>query len=133
MKTKNLLFIVFLICSYTTIVFSQKINDSQIIGKITNAHDKTIQIGENTIPVSETGEFTFTAKLKYPTLYNLSYGKLNWVVYLDPNNKTEFKLNSGDLSSLEYKGDVTSPNNFLKKTSLMNQSVNDSFYKHETW
>jgi acetyl esterase/lipase len=131
MKIKNLLFIIILICSYTTIIFSQQIKDAQIFGKITNAHDKTIQIGDKTIPVSETGEFTFTAKIKYPILYDLSYGKLNWVVYFEPNSKTILKFNSGDLLSLEYEGDLTSPNSFLKKTSILNQSVNDSFYKQE--
>jgi hypothetical protein len=82
MKTKSLFFIIFLIYSHTAVVFSQKMNDAQIFGKITNARDKTIQIGKNAIPVSETGEFVFAAKIKYPILYDLSYGKLNWVVYL---------------------------------------------------
>lgn len=131
MKTKPLFLIIFLVCSYTAVVFSQKINDAQISGKITNVHDKTIQIGENTITVSETGEFVFAPRIKYPMLYDLSYGKLNWVVYLEPGSKTELKLDSGDLSSLEYEGDLTSPNNFLKKTSLLNQPINGSFYKQE--
>lgn len=120
-----------MIYGYIAVVFSQKNNDAQIVGKITIAHEKTIRIGENTVPVSETGEFIFTAKIKFPMLYDLSYGKLNWVVYLEPNSKTELTLNSDDLSSLEYKGDLGSPNDFLKKTSLLNQSVNESFFKQE--
>jgi len=131
MITKYLLFIILLILNYTTVVFSQNISNAQIFGKITSANDKVIHIGEKWIPVSETGEFTFTAKIKYPMLYDISYGKLNWVAYLEPDSETELKLNSGDLSSLEYKGDLISSNNFLKKTSLLNQPVNDSFYKLE--
>ena len=131
MNIKNYLFIIFFICSSAAAVFPQQTDDSQILGKITNANDKIIRIGENYIPVSETGEFIFTGKVKYPMLYDISYGKLNWVAYLEPNTKTELKLNSGDLSSLEYEGDLTSPNNFLKKTSLLNQPVNSSFYKLE--
>ncbi|MGD1046414.1 MAG: alpha/beta hydrolase [Bacteroidota bacterium] len=122
----NSLFLILFFC--VSLSYSQGINNAQIRGTIISATVKTIRIGENTIPISETGEFTFTAKIKYPMLYDISYGKLNWVVYLEPNSKTELKLNSGDLSSLEYKGDLTSPNNFLKKTSLLNQPVNDSFY-----
>jgi len=131
MITKNLLFIILLIFNYTTVVFSQNISDAQILGKITSANDKVIHIGEKWIPVSETGEFIFTAKIKYPMLYDISYGKLNWVAYLEPGSETELKLNSGDLSSLEYEGDLTSPNSFLKKISILNQPVNSSFYKLE--
>ena len=125
MKTKNLIFIIIFICGYTTAVFSQKISDTQLVGKIADVRDKSIKIGGDSIPISETGEFTFSSKIKSPILYDLSYGQLNWVVYLEPNCKTELKLDSGDLSSLEYKGKLAVPNYYLKKACLLDQSVND--------
>jgi acetyl esterase len=122
--------IIFLLIVISHLAYSQGINNVQIKGTINSATDKTIQIGGNTIPVSETGEFTFTAKIKSPVLYEVNYDRLNWTIYLEPNSQTELKFSAGDLSSLEYKGKLIVPNNYLKKTSLITKSIYDFFNKN---
>lgn len=105
--------------------FSRGISESQIKGTIINATEKSIQIGGITIPLSEKGEFVFTAKAESPMLYEVIYGEMNWLVYIEPNRTAEFTLHSGDLSSLEYDGQLIEQNNCLKEASLLEQSVNE--------
>jgi acetyl esterase/lipase len=118
--------LIFLLITISHLTYSQGIKDAQIRGTIINATDKTIKIGENTVPISESGEFNFTSNnINSPIFYEVTYANLYWVVFTEPGNTIELRFKSGDLSSLEYKGDLKSSNDYLKKTSILNNVTND--------
>ena len=108
-------------------IYAKEINEARINGRIINATENTIQIGENAVPISATGEFHFSADRAIPDFYDITYDKIKWTVFLEPGKTVEFKLASGDLSTLEYKGDLKSTNDCLKKETSLSNEINDFF------
>lgn len=123
--------IIFLLITISHLTYSQEIKDAQIRGKIINPINKTIKIGENVVPISESGEFTFNPnKINLPIFYEVTYANLYWMIFIEPGKTIRLRFTSGDLSSLEYEGDLKSSNDYLKKTSLLNNITNDFLNKN---
>ena len=123
--------IIFLLITISHLTYSQEIKDAQIRGEIINPIDKTIKIGENIVPISESGEFTFNSnKINLPIFYEVTYANLYWMIFIEPGKTIKLKFTSGDLSSLEYEGDLKLSNDYLKKTSLLNNITNDFLNKN---
>lgn len=128
-KIQNILLLAFIIAN-NNIVIAQENTKAQIKGKITNAVVNTIQIGDNSIPLSSAGEFFFSADKRIPNFFDIICGQMKWAVFLEPGKTVELTLTSGDWSSLEYKGDLKSSNDYLKKATSFNNEINDFFSKN---
>jgi len=126
---KNTLF--FSLIFVANLVGSQDIKESQIIGIIENAIAETIRIGVSSIPISADGSFKFVTNIKDPTFYDIEYAGLSWPMYLEPGKKIEVSIPKKDVSAIEYRGDLTSSNYYLKKISPLNQDINNFF--NENW
>jgi acetyl esterase len=127
-KYNILIFLLLIIISSSNC--SQDINEAWITGEIINLTYKTIQIGDNSVPVSENGEFSFNAKIKSPVFYEVSYNNIYWAIYAEPGRKIKLRLTSGDLSSLEYEGDLKFPNDYLQSAVLINNETNNFLSKN---
>jgi acetyl esterase len=103
---------------------------TRIKGTIINPTDRVIRIGENSVPVAEGGGFSFITRIKSPVFYEVSYADSYWTIYMEPGKKTELKLKANDLSSLEYEGDLESPNYYLRKAGIINNEMNTFLNKN---
>src|SRR4030042_4074492 len=128
MKANKLIFLLVLVIS--SVNCSRISTDAEIKGKIKNPDEKVIRIGDNSVPVSENAEFCFVAKLKSPVFYEVSYAGNYWMIYIEPGKKVALKLTAGDLSNLEYEGDLKSSNIYLQKASLINNETNNFFNRN---
>jgi len=112
------------------LVGSQDIKESQIIGSIKNATAETIKIDNNPISISANGGFKFIANIENPTFYDIEYDGLRWSMYLEPGKRIEVSIPKKDVSTIEYRGELTSSNYYLKKTRFLNQDINDFFNRN---
>ena len=113
------------------IAYSQTSDSSKIIGVVHNLNTKVINIGDDFIPLSDSGKFTFVAEIKNPRFFEVSYGNLYWLIYLEPGKTVQFELLSSDLNSMSYQGELLVQNDFLIKSALINTETNDFF--NENW
>jgi len=117
--------IYFLAIHLAHIADSQILNDAEIRGKILNASEKILKIGDTEIPVTDKGNFLFRKGIKFPGFLDINYAGLSWAVYVEPGKTIQLKINSPDLSGLIYKGELKSPNEYLIKIIPINQEVNE--------
>jgi acetyl esterase len=127
---KNLLIILFLI-STSSHTYSQKTNEAYIKGTIINFTEKTIQVGDTTLSISEKGEFSYKIKTDFPTFYKVSYKYSNWTIYVEPGKTTDLNITIGDNSSINFIGDLKSSNNYLQKIGSINNSTYE--YYDQNW
>ena len=119
---KSILIIFFLI-STSSLTYAQTTSEAQIRGTIINFTEKTIQIGDTTLSVSEKGEFSFKIKTDFPTFYIVKYKYSNWTIYVEPGKTTELKITIGDNSSVNFMGDLKSSNDYLQKIVSLKNST----------
>lgn len=117
----------FFVIVFIQLSYSQQSDNAIITGTILNPDNETIKIGDDVIDIPDSGEFIFTTQIKNPSFFEVSYGNLYWLIYLEPNKTVKFAIQSPDLSNLTYEGVLKVPNEFLKKTSLINTETNDFF------
>jgi len=128
MKNTISLLLIFLIT--ILISCSQEIKESQISGKIINATKSTIKIGNQTIPITEDGKFTFTKVLESPILLDVSYADLKWTIFLNPESSINILIPETSLESIEYTGQLISSNTYLLKTESLSEDLNVFFNKN---
>ncbi|MDA3884965.1 MAG: alpha/beta hydrolase, partial [Candidatus Delongbacteria bacterium] len=128
MKNTISLLLIFLIT--ILISCSQEIKESQISGKIINATNSTIKIGNQTIPITEEGKFTFTKVIERPSFLDVSYADLKWTIFLNPESSIDILIPETSLESIEYTGQLISSNKYLLKTGSLSEDLNVYFNKN---
>ncbi len=128
MKNTISLLLIFLIT--ILISCSQEIKESQISGKIINATKSTIKIGNQTIPITEEGKFTFTKVIERPSFLDVSYADLKWTIFLNPESSINILIPETSLESIEYTGQLISSNTYLLKTESLSEDLNVFFNKN---
>ena len=109
------------------LTFSQALVNSEIKGRIINASDMSLKIGDIDVPISGNGNFRFQTKMEFPKILDIKCGKMSWSIFLEPGKNVKLEVNASDLSSLKYNGDLISANYCLKKISLLDVGTNDYF------
>jgi len=130
---KKTIFILILFISNFSIA-SDKVT---ISGKITNCKlDKFMIQGEkfsNTILINKNGEFKSIIDIKYIGIYNIHYDNLNFKLYLSKDSNIIFDANENDfLNSLNFKGALSTENNYLIKKQLTTSKIigsEEEFFK----
>ncbi len=122
----------FLLIILITIIIScsQETKESQISGKIVNATESTIKIGNQTIPITEDGKFTFILVIERPTFLDVSYANLEWTIFLKPESSINILIPETSLESIEYTGQLISSNTYLLKTVSLSEDLNVFFNKN---
>jgi acetyl esterase len=124
------IFTYFLLIFLAQTSYSQQLDSAKIIGLILNPDNQIFKIGDNSVDISDSGKLVFSTQIENPSFFEVSYGDLYWVIYLEPGKTVKFELQTSDLSSLTYQGDLKVSNDFLKKASLLNTETNDFFNKN---
>jgi len=106
-------------------------NQARIIGRIISATASSIQINERTIPLSASGEFSFSADLPRGDFIDLRHHDLQWTLYLEPGKTVALSLTAGDLATLHYQGDLQPINEYLQKEAALNREIND--FLNQQW
>lgn len=122
----------FLLIILITIIIScsQETKESQISGIIVNATESTIKIGNQTIPITEDGKFTFILVIERPTFLDVSYANLEWTIFLKPESSINILIPETSLESIEYTGQLISSNTYLLKTGSLSEDLNVFFNKN---
>jgi len=122
----------FLLIILITIIIScsQETKESQISGKIVNATESTIKIGNQTIPITEDGKFTFILVIERPAFLDVSYANLEWTIFLKPESSINILIPETSLESIEYTGQLISSNTYLLKTGSLSEDLNVYFNKN---
>lgn len=122
----------FLLIILITIIIScsQETKESQISGIIVNATESTIKIGNQTIPITEDGKFTFILVIERPTFLDVSYANLEWTIFLKPESSINILIPETSLESIEYTGQLISSNTYLLKTESLSEDLNVFFNKN---
>lgn len=71
---------------------STQSNTSQIRGVISDLVEQTVEIGGETLEVSEKGEFNFERDIERPLFLDVSYGSLEWTIFLMPNSSLKVEI-----------------------------------------
>jgi len=129
MKTSILFF--YLISIVCFIACSPKKNDCQISGLIINPTEKNIKIGIQTIPITEDGMFYYNQEIERPMFLNVSYGDLEWILFLTPKSNFSIRIPDKNLNAIEYKGDLASSNTYLLGINTITEKVNK--YLNQNW
>ena len=99
--------------------------DYQISGMIINPSEKNINIGNQTIPISENGEFYYNQEIEGPTFLDVSYANLEWVVFLKPQSNFTILIPEKTLNAIEYKGDLVPSNTYLLGINSIGEKINE--------
>lgn len=99
--------------------------DYQISGMIINPSEKNINIGNQTIPISENGEFYYNQEIEGPTFLDFSYANLEWVVFLKPQSNFTILIPEKTLNAIEYKGDLVPSNTYLLGINSIGEKINE--------
>ena len=99
--------------------------DYQISGMIINPSEKNINIGNQTIPISENGEFYYNQEIEGPTFLDVSYANLEWVVFLKPQSNFTILIPEKTLNAIEYKGDLVPSNTYLLGINSIGDKINE--------
>ena len=99
--------------------------DYQISGMIINPSEKNINIGNQTIPISENGEFYYNQEIEGPTFLDFSYANLEWVVFLKPQSNFTILIPEKTLNAIEYKGDLVPSNTYLLGINSIGDKINE--------
>ncbi len=127
---KNTISFLLIILITILISCSQEIKESQISGKIINATKSTIKIGNQTIPITEDGKFTFIKVIERPSFLDVSYADLKWTIFLNPESSINILIPETSLESIEYTGQLISSNTYLLKTESLSEDLNVFFNKN---
>lgn len=121
---KSILFfyLIFIVC---LISCSPKTNDCQVNGVIVNPSEKYIKIGEQTIPISENGKFYYNQNTERPLFLDVSYGDLEWTIFLQPQSSFTLKIMGKSISEIEFNGDLVASNRYLLKVKAVTEKIND--------
>jgi hypothetical protein len=95
----------------------------QIRGSVSGSADRTIEIDGQTIQISEGGVFSFVKEIERPVFLDISYGNLEWTVFLLPESSLDIQINGGSLDAIEYKGDLIPSNTFLLGIVPVSQEI----------
>jgi acetyl esterase/lipase len=95
-----------------------------------NPTESAIQIGNQTVPITEDGKFTFTKVLESPILLDVSYADLKWTIFLNPESSINILIPETSLESIEYTGQLISSNTYLLKTESLSEDLNVFFNKN---
>ena len=127
---KNTISFLLLIFITSLLSCSLEIKESQISGKIVNATESTIKIGNQTIPITEDGKFTFILVIERPAFLDVSYANLEWTIFLKPESSINILIPETSLESIEYTGQLISSNTYLLKTGSLSEDLNVFFNKN---
>ena len=127
---KNTISLLLIILITIIISCSQETKESQISGKIVNATESTIKIGNQTIPITEDGKFTYILVIERPTFLDVSYANLEWTIFLKPESSINILIPETSLESIEYTGQLISSNTYLLKTGSLSEDLNVFFNKN---
>ncbi len=127
---KNRISFLLLIFITSHISCSQELEESRISGIIMNPTESAIQIGNQTVPITEDGKFTFTKVLESPILLDVSYADLKWTIFLNPESSINILIPETSLESIEYTGQLISSNTYLLKTESLSEDLNVFFNKN---
>jgi len=127
---KNTISFLLLIFITSLLSCSLEIKESQINGKIINATESILKIGNQTVPITEDGKFTFTKVIERPTFIDVSYANLEWTIFLKPESSINILIPETSLESIEYTGQLISSNTYLLKTGSLSEDLNVFFNKN---
>lgn len=128
MKNRNSFLLLIFITSL--ISCSQEIKESRISGIIMNPTESTIQIGNQTVPITEDGKFTYTKVIESPILLDVSYANLDWTLFLKPDCSINVLIREKNFETIEYTGDLASSNTYLLETNSLPNELNSFFNKN---
>ncbi|OJJ16471.1 hypothetical protein BKI52_34880 [marine bacterium AO1-C] len=126
---KNIIYIYFLLVASFAQAQSKK--PVQITGQLFSQKDVVLKINKKSIKVSDQGAFRFTEQSAQPRFYDFQYGRMEWSMYLEPGARTKIQMPQKGLSFIQYEGDFTAENDFLKSTAQVNQKL--SSYLRKNW
>ena len=125
---KSILLLNLIVC---LIACSPKKKDCQISGLITNPTENNIKIGTQTIPITENGNFIYTQEVERPVFLDVTYGDLEWILFLTPKSDFSILIPEKNLNAIEYKGDLVPSNNYLLGINPISDKVNE--YLSQNW
>ncbi len=121
----------YLISIVCLIACSPKKNDYQVKGVIINPSEKNINIGNQSIPISENGEFYYNQEIERPMFLDVSYANLEWTIFLIPRSSFTILIPEKNLNAIEYKGDLVSSNTYLLGINPIEDNVIE--YLNQNW
>jgi hypothetical protein len=127
---KNTISFLLLIFITSLISCSQEIKESQISGEIINATESAIKIGNQTIPITADGKFTFIKVIERSILLEVSYANLEWTIFLKPESSFDILIPGESLETVEYTGDLVSSNAYLLETNSLLNEINTLLNKN---
>lgn len=117
-------------------IYPQIQHDAKIEGRISNCSGKSIKVENVDIPINGNGSFNYKYTSNFPKFIELKYDNMSWLAYVEPGKNVKFEINQPNLSSLNYEGDLITPNLCLKKICLLdsgtNNFLNNNWYKLHT-
>lgn len=124
-KNPVLCLMVILAVSLLTILPAQAQDTATITGKISKSVSDSVLLEVYTVPASYTGqsygtslsrlgEFSLTVPMEESMLAELVHGSESVILYLQPGDELEVRLNANDfISSIKFKGRGTNENDYL--------------------
>lgn len=102
-----------------------------LIAHLRADQETQLSIDGQSLELSETGSFIFTDKLEQYTLYDVSYGQLEWPLFLSPGAQVEIHMGDGSLEGISYTGDLAESNTYLLSTVSLTAEINS--FLNESW
>jgi acetyl esterase/lipase len=129
MKFKPTFILIILFSLFCSAGSATSLKDSILVqGKILNASEERIQLGEQVEELDEQGNFSFSIPVKEPTYLGLKYQDLELDLFAEPGKdiQLEFDENNPD-HSLQFSGENAAVNSFLFRQQEVSSSFNEYF------
>jgi hypothetical protein len=65
-----------------------------IAGKVAHPRQPSIVIGDTTVPLSGSGEFTYRVDLSEPPQFAVKHGEINFEIFAEPGEKLSLSFNA---------------------------------------
>ena len=127
---KSILFYLF-ISIVCLIACSPKTDDCQVDGVIVNPIERNINIGNQSIPVSENGKFYYKQEIERPMFLDASYSNIEWTIFLTPKSNLTILIPGKNINAIEYKGDLVPSNTYLLEINSISDNINE--YLRQNW
>jgi len=123
----------YLLWLFTLLVWAcnPRVDITQINGSISLPIEAILIIDGEPVEVSIEGDFSYVRPVKRPQLLDISYGKLEWTLFLMPDSHMELLIKDQNQDSIKYGGDFKRSNAYLLTTLSIGKKT-DQFF-NQNW